>query len=165
MLEPGLRARMECAALRSPLITQSRRTSSEFGLGERWVRPLFHLSISPADLAGNPKLHSRRWGVDVGIAYASFKLGFHPIVSCRLVRPLPCRAEADADKIHFLREQTRLCVRVCWLAQTRQRWRGCRPWTNNRDNNLFLTHAKAARLVCVYGTVVREMSEASRLVP
>ena len=36
---------MECAALRSPLVTQSRRTSSGFGFGKRRVRPLCHLMV------------------------------------------------------------------------------------------------------------------------
>ena len=45
LLELVLLARLECAALRSPLITQSRRTSSEFGFGERRVRPLCHLMV------------------------------------------------------------------------------------------------------------------------
>jgi hypothetical protein len=36
---------MECATLFSPLVMQSRETSSEFGFRERRVRPLCHLLI------------------------------------------------------------------------------------------------------------------------
>src|SRR5690348_2096177 len=36
---------MECAALFSPLVIQSRETSSGYGFGERRVRPLCHLLI------------------------------------------------------------------------------------------------------------------------
>src|SRR5260370_33730347 len=36
---------MECAALFSPLVIQSRETSSAYGFGERRVRPLCHLLI------------------------------------------------------------------------------------------------------------------------
>src|SRR5882724_10876853 len=41
----SLLARMECAALFSPLVIQSRETSSGYGFGERRVRPLCHLLI------------------------------------------------------------------------------------------------------------------------
>jgi hypothetical protein len=41
----SLLARMECAALFSTLVIQSRETSSEFGFRERRVRPLCHLLI------------------------------------------------------------------------------------------------------------------------
>ena len=58
---------MECAALRSPLITQSRRTSADFGFGERRVRPLCHLMIRQQTWQ-DLKLRSRRWFADVGIA-------------------------------------------------------------------------------------------------
>src|SRR5712671_1357785 len=41
----SLLARMECAALFSPLVIQSRETASGYGFGERRVRPLCHLLI------------------------------------------------------------------------------------------------------------------------
>src|SRR5713101_7650208 len=41
----SLLARMECAALSSPLVIQSRETSFCYGFGERRVRPLCHLLI------------------------------------------------------------------------------------------------------------------------
>src|ERR1700681_3656604 len=41
----SLLARMECAALFSPLVIQSRETSSGYGFKERRVRPLCHLLI------------------------------------------------------------------------------------------------------------------------
>ena len=58
---------MECAALRSPLVRQSRRTSSEFGFGERRVRPLCHLKVRQQTWQCS-KFRSRRWFADVGIA-------------------------------------------------------------------------------------------------
>ena len=58
---------MECAALRSPLVTQSFETSSEFGFGERRVRPLCHLMVRQQTWQ-DLKLGSRRWFADVGIA-------------------------------------------------------------------------------------------------
>jgi hypothetical protein len=51
-------ARMECAALSSPLVSQSWETSSGYGFGERRVRPLCHLYYSQADRAGNQGLRS-----------------------------------------------------------------------------------------------------------
>src|ERR1700751_3739508 len=62
-----LRARMECAALRSPLVRQSLRTSSEFGFGKRRVRPLCHLMVRQQTWQ-DLKFRSRRWFADVGIA-------------------------------------------------------------------------------------------------
>ena len=50
-LGPRLQASTECAALRFPFSSRSRRTSSEFGIGDPRVRPLCHLMISPVDLA------------------------------------------------------------------------------------------------------------------
>ena len=72
----SLLAMMECAALFSHLVKQSWKTSSEFGFGERRVRPLCHLVVSPADLAGNHKFLSSRWAVDVGIEHTISKPGF-----------------------------------------------------------------------------------------
>ncbi len=66
---------MECAALRSPLVTQSRRTSSGFGFLERRVRPLCHL-VFRQQTWQVPKFRSRRWFADVGIADAISKPGF-----------------------------------------------------------------------------------------
>jgi hypothetical protein len=45
LLEQQLRAGMECAALFSPSVMQSQRTSSGYGFGERRVRPLCHLIV------------------------------------------------------------------------------------------------------------------------
>ena len=58
---------MECAALRSPLVRQSRRTSSEFGFWKRRVRPLCHLKVRQQTWQCS-KFRSRRWFADVGIA-------------------------------------------------------------------------------------------------
>src|SRR6202790_5704432 len=41
----SLLGRMECAALFSPLVIQSRETAFGYGFGERRVRPLCHLLI------------------------------------------------------------------------------------------------------------------------
>jgi hypothetical protein len=44
----SLLARMECAALFSPLVIQSRETSSGYGFGERRVSSRFSISIRAA---------------------------------------------------------------------------------------------------------------------
>lgn len=58
---------MECAALRSPLVMQSWKTSSESGFGERRVRPLCHLVVRQQTWQ-DLEHRSRRWFADVGIA-------------------------------------------------------------------------------------------------
>jgi hypothetical protein len=71
-----LRAMMECAALSSSLNSQS---CEDFFAPQVWRAPGSTVEpshCSPADLAGNCKLRSRRWGADVGIADAISKPGF-----------------------------------------------------------------------------------------
>ena len=65
--ESRLLARMECAALRSPLVGQSRGTTSGCGFGERRDRPLCHLMVRQQTWQSS-ELRSRRRFADVGIA-------------------------------------------------------------------------------------------------
>ena len=68
-----LLALMECAARSSYLVMQPWKALPNYRFRERRVRPLCHLSSSPADLAENHQLGSSCWSVDVGIANAISK--------------------------------------------------------------------------------------------
>src|SRR5229473_3539300 len=90
----SLLARMECAALFSPLVIQSRETSSGYGFGERRVRPLCHLLI-----------RQQTWQetiISAGIA----KLQLH-------------QPPREADMVHSSRARPRPCGQVYSLKPLR----------------------------------------------
>src|SRR6266478_4853893 len=96
----SLLARMECAALSSPLVIQSRETASGYGFGERRVRPLCHLLI-----------RQQTWQetiISVGIA----KLQLH--------QPTP-----GADMVHSSRARPTPYVPSYSLGPLRPRCGGC----------------------------------------
>src|SRR5260370_41098901 len=96
----SLLARMECAALSSPLVIQSLETSSGYGFKERRVRPLCHLLI-----------RQQTWQETIISA-----------VVARLQLHWPTR---EADMVHSSRARPRLCGRAYSLRPRRRRCGAC----------------------------------------
>src|SRR5216684_4617720 len=96
----SLLAKMECAALFSPLVIQSLETSSGYGFEERRVRPLCHLLI-----------RQQTWQ----------ELVFSAVIT-RLQLHRPTR---EADSVHSSRAQPRRCGRAYSLTSRRRSCGAC----------------------------------------
>jgi hypothetical protein len=115
---------MECAALCSSLNSQPDEgcfTPQVSRTPGSTVEPS-HCSL--ADLAGNHKLRSRSWAVDVE-SRKRFPSLAQPGVICRPVRPPLRWAAPEAGMVPSWRARPRRCVPAYWLAPRRRHYGEC----------------------------------------